>query len=113
MPCFKAIIPGIKEGLSMLEQTNPKFESQTVVATPGQLLVKKLAKYNFDPDELQAFATYVDSASELELFRMNPRRVAAKAEIDLRRAIEIAALGVREGILDLIWSVNCAGCSGE
>jgi class 3 adenylate cyclase len=97
----------------MLEQTAPNYQSQTVLATPGQLLVQKLAKYNFDADEVRAFAAYIDNASEVELYRINPRRVAAKAEIDLRRALEIAALGVREGILDLIWSVNCAGCNGE
>jgi class 3 adenylate cyclase len=97
----------------MVDQTAPNYGPQTIIPTPGQLLIQKLAKYKFDPEEMQAFAAYIDNASEVELYHINPRRVAAKAEIDLRRALEIAALGVREGILNLIWSVNCAGCNGE
>ena len=65
------------------------------------LIKQRLAKYSFDSDEVNAFAAYLENASEVELYRMNPRRAAALAEIDLRRSIEMSALAVREGLFDL------------
>jgi class 3 adenylate cyclase len=96
-----------------MEQLFIPTQSPPAEATPGQYLLRRLAKYSFDPEDLRAFAAYLDRASPLELYRLNPRRAAAKAEIDLRRALEIATLAVREGVFELIWSVNCAGCNLE
>lgn len=90
----------------------PDRSNSEVVMLPGQLLMQRLARYNFDQEELSAFAAYMDSAEETELYLLNPRRIAARAELDLHRTLEIAALGVREGILDLLWQIGCVGCSG-
>ncbi len=97
----------------MMEQLSPSQTTQILMPSAGQLLVQRLAKYQFDPEEVKAFGDYIDQARDEELYRLNPRRAAAHAEIDLRRALEIAAMGVREGIFNLLWGVNCAGCNGE
>jgi len=95
-----------------MESISPTLPTITKLSnTPGQLLVQRLSKYGFDRAELEAFAAYLDRATDTELFRLNPRRAAAKAEIDLRRAIEIAALATREGIFDLYWEIGCHMCS--
>ena len=89
------------------------LNSLTTEPTAGRLLAQRLAKYDYQQEELTAFAAYIDGASDLELYRINPRRVAAKAQLDLRRAIELSALSVREGVFDMFWGVCCPGCTGE
>lgn len=91
------------------------LDDTTVENAPlSQLLQQRLAKYTFvDSQTVEAFGKFIDNADKYELWRLNPRRVAAKTHIELHQAVEISALAVREGIFDLLWQYRCLACGME
>lgn len=79
-----------------------------------QLFFTRLAKYPLETKHLELFANYLEhEATEVELLRLNLRKLAHRTGLDLAIGLDIAVLAVLEGILELQWTVFCPTCLAE
>lgn len=77
---------------------------QTKVA---QLLDKGLPR-----ESIERLATHLRSADELELARIQPKKLASDWGMDARELLRVALHATRAGMLDLSWDIVCPHCRG-
>lgn len=81
---------------------------------PGAIFLNRLSKHPVESKALTLFADYLDnSATEVELLRLNLRKIANKTGLELRQVLDLTVLAVLEGLLDLQWIVYCPRCKAQ
>jgi class 3 adenylate cyclase len=78
--------------------------------TPGQLLVERLVNLPVDQGAVARLAKHLDLLAPVELYPLQPHKLAAGSNIELGRVLTILAMGVHQGVLDLFWEVDCQEC---
>ncbi len=61
---------------------------------------------------LDRLCTRIESGDELELYRIQPRRIAHEWDVSEEALIEACLHATRVGLLDLSWDVICPHCRG-
>jgi class 3 adenylate cyclase len=69
--------------------------------------VDRLASYGVSQETLNKLDTYLREASDHELYRVNPKYIAAMLGVDTYAALSVLAYAVQEGLFDLDWDVHC------
>jgi class 3 adenylate cyclase len=69
--------------------------------------IERMARYNVPPEILDKLALYVREASDRELYKVNPRYLAARLGVEPHTTLGILAYAVQEGLFDLNWDVHC------
>jgi serine/threonine protein kinase/class 3 adenylate cyclase len=92
---------------------NP-FATKTKIAS-GQrhkLLsrIQSLREHALDPSVLSILEQYLEHASDLDVARMRPIALAERFGQDASQWINACLLGVRAGVLDLLWDIICPTC---
>jgi class 3 adenylate cyclase len=69
--------------------------------------IERMARYNIPRDILDKLALYLREADDRELYKVNPRYLAAKLDVEPHTALGILAYAVQEGLFALNWEVHC------
>jgi class 3 adenylate cyclase len=69
-----------------------------------------MARYGVPPEILSSLHRYLQQADDRELYRVNPRYVAAKIGTDTHSTLSVLAYAVVEGLFELNWEVHCPQC---
>lgn len=72
--------------------------------------VERLTRYDVPQEQLDALTLYLSESDDRELYKVNPRYIAAKLDVDTHTVLRILAYAVQEGVLDLHWDVHCPNC---
>jgi hypothetical protein len=78
-----------------------------------RVVVERMARYGVPREILDKLALYLREANDRELFKFNPRYLAARLGIDAHTALGVLAYAVQEGLFDLNWDVHCPHCGGR
>ncbi len=81
--------------------------------TRSGALIERMARYNVPPEILDKLALYLREADDRELYKVNPRYLAAKLGIDAHAILGVLAYAVQEGLFDLNWDVHCPHCGNR
>lgn len=69
-----------------------------------------LTRYGVAADVGGRFAAWLETASNRELFHVNPRYLADKLGLDERATLKLLVAALYEGIVTLHWDVRCPVC---
>ena len=72
---------------------------------------QRLVNYGIAETIQQTFINFLEQAPDADLHRLNPRLMASRLNIEERQALDLLALGMREGFFTLNWEVQCPACS--
>ncbi|MCS6984739.1 MAG: adenylate/guanylate cyclase domain-containing protein [Leptospiraceae bacterium] len=92
---YRASLPEIKVNLSLLQN-----------------LLQQTEKLGAKRDILQFFESYIQEASEDELYRIRLRPLAQKLGRDLYELLHAALLATKSGLFTLSYDVTCPHCKG-
>ncbi len=81
--------------------------------TDIQVLTEQIARHGVPRKILDKLELYLRQAGERELYKVNPRHIAAKLGVDTHTALSILAYAVLEGLFELNWEVFCPHCAGQ
>ena len=75
--------------------------------------VEQVARHGVPREILDKLALYLREANDRELYKFNPRYLAARLGIDAHTGLRVLAYAVQEGLFDLNWDVHCPHCGGQ
>ncbi len=84
-------------------------KKQPDIKTP----VEQMARYGVPREILDKLYHYLTKADDRELYKVNPRHLAAELDLDAHTALGVLAYAVQEGLFDLNWDVHCPHCEGR
>ena len=85
----------------------------SLFAKKKQAPVERMARYGVPREILDKLSLYLHEAKDHELYKVNPRHLAAKLGLDSHTALGVLAYAVQEGLFDLNWDVHCPHCNGR
>lgn len=95
-------------------ETGSTYRDKVAAAMRLSALAARLdavrANGGFAPKVIDTFAAFLDSASDLQLFRMSPLRYATETKTDPDVAVDLFLHATHSGILDFSWGVICQQC---
>lgn len=62
--------------------------------------------------EIKKFSTWLQAASDHELFRIDAYRLADELKLTRRNLLRVFILLVNKGAFDLVWEFHCTECNG-
>jgi class 3 adenylate cyclase len=74
--------------------------------------IAALARYGVASNLQEKLTAVFDEQPDRELYRTNPRLLAAHLQIPERQILQILVAALREGIVALNWEVECPACGG-
>ncbi|TVQ21183.1 MAG: hypothetical protein EA367_06640 [Leptolyngbya sp. DLM2.Bin15] len=74
--------------------------------------VSVLSSYGVSQEVRDRLTVIFDEQSDRELYRANPRLLAAHLQLQERTMLKILVMGLREGLVTLNWEVECPACGG-
>ncbi len=78
-----------------------------------QTALKRMASHGVPRQIVDKLGLYLKKASDHELYKVNPRYLAARLDVDTHTVLGILAHAVQEGLFDLNWDVHCPHCGGQ
>lgn len=76
-------------------------------------LMERLARHDLPAGTLEQLDHFIRTADDRELYKLNPRCLAAELDTDLQEALDLLAKAVVEGLFELNWDVYCPMCSNR
>ncbi len=70
----------------------------------------RLTQYGVSPEIQASLLTFFEQGQDSDLHRFNPRMLAARLQLADHQALDLLALGMREGFFTLNWEVSCPSC---
>jgi class 3 adenylate cyclase len=74
--------------------------------------VASLASHDVNAAVREKLTVILDEQRDRELFRANPRLLAAHLQLPEKTALRVLLIALHEGILTLNWEVQCPACGG-
>lgn len=75
-------------------------------------LLNQLQKYpDLRSDDFQAFKSFVQSAPDYELYRVNPTYLAQRLGWALPKTLDVLTLAANENLVEMEWQTFCPSCS--
>ena len=74
--------------------------------------IRKLTASGFSEAEGDRLADYISTATDQQLFRIQPKKLAFEWGMELEDLLSLLLQAVRSGILRLSWDVMCPHCRG-
>lgn len=71
---------------------------------------RRLEAYGFSTAIVAALRLFIQTAADHELYRINPRYLAERLDIDTRTALRLSVAAIAVGLLTLEWHVYCPQC---
>lgn len=74
--------------------------------------VSVLSSYGVSQEVRDRLTVIFDEQGDRELYRANPRLLAAHLQLHERTALQLLVMALREGLVTLNWEVECPACGG-
>jgi class 3 adenylate cyclase len=74
--------------------------------------VESLSAHDVNATVRDRLTVILDEQSDRELFRANPRLLAAHLQLSEATALQVLLMALHEGIVTLNWEVQCPACGG-
>ena len=78
-----------------------------------QTALKRMTAQGVPRQMVNKLDLYLREAGDRELYKVNPRYLAAKLDVDAHTALGVLAYAVQEGLFDLNWDIRCPHCGGR
>ena len=75
-----------------------------------QSTIQTLDKYDIPAEQLQSWASFIHSADDRELYRVNPLYLAEKLDWSEQQVLDILTLSTAENLWRLAWDSHCETC---
>lgn len=78
-----------------------------------QEISQRLNRYHLSENIQNKLLDFIEQAQDDELYRFNPRVLAGRLSVEDHQALDLVALGMREGLFNLNWEVQCPACGTQ
>jgi class 3 adenylate cyclase len=78
-----------------------------------QTSLERIKSHGVPREIMDKLDLYLREASAPELYKVNPRYLAARLGIDAHTTLGVLAYAVQEGLFDLNWDIHCPHCGNR
>jgi class 3 adenylate cyclase len=74
-------------------------------------ITQRLSQYGVSQEIIIHLLNFLEQAEDVQLHRINPRVLATRLQLEERQVLDLLAIGMREGLFNLNWEVQCPVCT--